>query len=139
MHIFGAMAVQNKTNTMLDVSIVTDGRKIDFGVLVAGGEASMGGGQFELGKELKVVWLEDYDSDNPIKGEAFFDTAKFADIADTIKEIEFVYLGKKKWKLKAYRKIQNDNTDKYLSLSITDLCPRIKIHWLCIATNCVNG
>ena len=111
MRIFGAMAVQNKTSTMLDVSIVPDGNPIDFGILVADATKSMGGGRFELGKELKVVWFEDYDTDNPTKGEAFFDTTKFADIVDRIKEVEFIYVGNKKWKMRAYKALHRYDKD----------------------------
>lgn len=111
MHIFGAMAIQNKANTMLDVSVRVDGRTIDFGVLTAGSTATMGFGQFELGKELKILWLEDFSSDKPIKGEAFFDSTKLADNAGEIKEIEFVYMGNKKWKLRAYKALHRHDKD----------------------------
>ena len=117
MNIFGAMAVQNKTSKKLNrISIVTDGMPNDFGVLVAGGTATMGGGRFDLGKELKVVWTEDYGSENPTKGEAFFDTTKFADIAPEIKEVEFVYVGNKKWKIRAYKALHRYDKDLILEL-----------------------
>ena len=111
MNLFGAMAVKNKTMTMLDISVVINGRYNDFGVLIAGATKTMGGGQFEIGKELKVVWLEDYSSNNPTKGEAFFDSSKLSDIAGKVKEIEFVYQGDKKWKLRAYKALHRYKKD----------------------------
>mgnify|MGYP001454462080 FL=1 len=87
-HVYGAMAVYNMANSMLDVSIVTDGRSNDFGVLAADATATMGGGRFELGKELKVVWIENFGKENATKLEATFDTSQLVDIADKIREVE---------------------------------------------------
>lgn len=111
--IFGEMAVKNETKTTLDVSIDSSSPlgPIDFGVIVPQTGKSMGGGHFELGKDLKVVWQEDYDSDNPVKGEASFDTNKLADIAEQIKGMEFVYVGNKKWKLRLYKALHRYEKD----------------------------
>ena len=111
MHIFGSMATQNKTKTMLDVSIIMDGQAIDFGVLISGATKTMGFGDFELGKELEVVWIENFSSDNPTKGEAFFDSSKLSEIAKEIQEIEFVYIGDKKWTLRAYKAPHRNEKD----------------------------
>lgn len=111
-NIFGGLAVQNATDKELDrVSVSMDGRAIGFGVLTSGSTKSMGFGQFEVGKELKINWLEDLSSNKPIKGEAFFDSKKLSDIAEKIKEIEFVYIGNKKWKLRAYKALHRYDKD----------------------------
>jgi len=112
MHIFGSMATQNKTDLKLNrVSVIMDGQAIDFGVLIPGTTATMGFGDFELGKELKVVWIENFSSDNPTKGEAFFDSSKLSEIAKDIQEIEFVYIGEKKWTLRAYKAPHRNDKD----------------------------
>ena len=110
-HVYGAMAVYNMANSMLDVSIVTDGRSNDFGVLAADATATMGGGRFELGKELKVVWIENFGKENATKLEATFDTSQLVDIADKIREVEFVYIGDRKWKLRAYKALHRYDQD----------------------------
>lgn len=120
MNIFGGMAAQNKTKTTLDVSIIMDGRSNDFGVLVAKATKAMGFGQFELGKELKVKWIEDFSGSNPTRNEVFFDSTKLYGIAARIKEIEFVYWGDNKWKLRAYKEPHRNEKDLLVEIDSTE-------------------
>ena len=55
--------------------------------------------------------IENFSSDNPTKGEAFFDSSKLSEIAKEIQEIEFVYIGDKKWTLRAYKAPHRNEKD----------------------------
>ena len=104
--ISGELAALNTSGSALGlVEVLTSKGGERFGAL--GGGKVIGFMSLELDKTVKVTWVEKDDFSKPFFVE--FDLTDLDKYLNQTNSLKFVYLGDKKWKLKAYHKISWDN------------------------------
>lgn len=95
------LKVTNNTQGKIYPVVKSMNNSEDFGVVAIGKSATIGFSPFKLGDNIQIAWEEgeSYDLSN-----VTIDTAVMLKIKNKVASVHLIYLGNKKWVVKAFDK-----------------------------------